>query len=127
MRLLDTRVASVEIDVHVVDLAAGGCEIVEALVLVAEVFHGQHVDGADEPSFAIIGEERTGRQGLRIHIELTESREEVGQLDEFAYLLVGARWRSLLDLVGGEGRQAEGGSQSECGDSSSHDILHWCA
>ncbi len=123
MGLLDTGVAGVEVDVHMVDLAAGRGEIVEALVLVREVLDGKHVDRADETPVAVIGQERAGRQGLRIDIELAEPRQEVGQLHEFAHLLVGARRRRLLDLVGGQRRQAEGGSQGECGESNSHGIL----
>ena len=126
MGLLDPRMAGVEVDVHMIDLAAGRGEIVEALVLVGEVLDGQHVDRADEPPLAVVGQERAGRQGLGIDIELAEPRQEVGQLHELAHLLVGARGRSLLDLVGGAGRHGKGDGDSNGSKAGQHVNLQWC-
>ena len=49
--------AGVEVDVDVVDVAAGRREIVEALVRV-QVVDRDHVDGADQLAVVVVGEER---------------------------------------------------------------------
>lgn len=115
VRLLDARMPSIEVDVDMINLATGGGEIVEALVLVRKVFDGQHVDRADEPSVPVISEEWTGRQCLGINIKLPESRQEIGQRHKVAHLLVGTCWWRLLNLVGGDGRHGKCSGESDGG------------
>ena len=121
MGLLDPGMAGVEVDIDMVDLAARRGEIIEALVLVGQVLDREHVDRADECALVVVGEERTGGQGLRVDIELAEPRQEVGQLHEFAHLLVGAARRGFLDLIGGQGRHGEGSGKCKCGGSEAKD------
>ncbi|MXQ14520.1 hypothetical protein GR328_24325 [Microvirga makkahensis] len=106
------------------DLAAGGCEIVEALVLVREILDRKHVDRADGAPVAIAGQERLGRQGFGVGMELTEPRQEVGQLHKIADLLGGAAWRSLLDLIGGRGRHGKCDDGSKGSKADRHEFLH---
>src|SRR5690606_34961430 len=95
---------------------ARGGKIVERLVGVGELLDRQHVDGADQLAITVVGKERTGRQGRRVHEELTQAGQEVGQLHQAADGLVGVGGRRLGDVVRNvvsKRRQRTGGKQGK--------------
>ena len=77
VRFFDARVAGIVVDVDMIDIAAGSCNVLEALVRI-EVLGRQHVDGADQLAIMIVGKERTGRKGGRVDEELAHSGKEIG-------------------------------------------------
>jgi hypothetical protein len=105
----DTGVPGVVLDVDVVDLTVAHGQSVEVLVL-GHRRQRDHVDRADQVSYAVVREERAGRQGRRVDVEAAHAGDEVGQIDERRHRLEGRRGRLRLGQSGNrEGESRESG------------------
>src|SRR4051794_34821217 len=87
MGLIDTWVAAVVIDVHVVHANRRAGEILK-LSMGIKVLDRYHIDSAYQPALAVIGAKGADRKCLRLNIKCAQTRIEVRETHEFAYLSI---------------------------------------
>jgi hypothetical protein len=75
----DAWMPGVVVEADVIDVAAWRCQVSEILLRI-HVFQRHHVDGADQVSLVVIGEERTFRECLWVDISVPRPGTKSGSL-----------------------------------------------
>ena len=98
VRHVDSGMATIVIERNVIAFLTDGLQI--ELFLIVDVLHRDHVDRADKPIPAVIGEKGPGWERLGLDVEHTDTWKEAREVHKRADLLVS---RSLHDLAVVEG------------------------